>query len=446
MSRDRIFTKFRASPMLFGILDENSGSNKFSDARLQFDNYALRPFLEKLARLISSALTAAWGAKFIIDHRTLLPADEAVKVGGEIAKVPGIKVREVRRMYTQFGIEESTGDPEIDEYVLNMPTPEMDANGQQIDPVTGKVVSSGKLGADRPLPGEPGRPPKGQNTRGFGTAGGKALKTPEEIERWLDGLIREQKALNTAGESVSVGNILPGEKRPSDTFSSARKLDIDAATLTISAQLRDAAHDLERGLLDTVEGKALKTSDIVKRMRQSPAWQTFKERVQTILEDGARAAALSGVMHADRQPEDEVDIDAIVRSTVHRPDGLRSIIRTVKDRVIRQVKEARERDGERGDYEAAVRSAISTWSDGQVVAIADSEATEAYNEAVLTTLEMVGEGQVFVVEEDDAPDEACQEARFQVWDIDYARQHRKEHPRCRRAFLSLAEAASEGVL
>ena len=214
----------------------------------------------------------------------------------------------------------------------------------------------------------------------------------------------------------------------------------------MAARLRDAATELERGLLDTVEGKALKTSDIAKRMRQSPAWATFKTRVQAILEEGSHAAVLSGIAHTGKTPDDEIDTESIVASIVHRPEGLRSILKTVRDRVVAKVKDARARDGERSDYEAAIRSAVAEWQDTQAVTIADSEATEAYNEAVLTTLEMVGEAQVFVVEEADAPDEACQQARHRVWDIDYARANRKEHPRCRRSFLSIADAAAEGVI
>ena len=54
MSRDRIFTKFRASPMLFGLLDEQSGSNKVSEIRREFDNSAVRPFLAKLSTQITA--------------------------------------------------------------------------------------------------------------------------------------------------------------------------------------------------------------------------------------------------------------------------------------------------------------------------------------------------------------------------------------------------------
>jgi len=442
MSRDRVYTKFRTAPELFGFSGSASGSNKVSDFRREFDNYALRPFLTKIARVVSASLTSAWGATYIIEHSTILPPEDATKVGGEIAKMPGVKVREVRKQYAQFGIPESTGDPEIDEMVLNLPTPEADENGMITLP-DGTKVRSDKVGADRPLPGEPGRPPKPENTRAIGNASGKALSI-EEIEARLDAIgagRAEGKALAPDGARVTVGNVLPDEQRPSDPFVAARQVDIDAATDFIAAQLRDAATTLERGLLDTVEGKALKTSDIVKRIRESNAWGVFKDRVQTILEEGARQAAVSGVMHTGKTPEDEIDYDGIVKSTVHRPDGLRSIMRTVRDRLARRVRETRERDGERADYEAAIRAGIAEWSDGQVLAIADSEATEAYNEAVLTTLEMVGESEVYVVEEEDAPDKPCQDARGRVWPIEYARKNRKEHPRCRRAFLSLSDAA-----
>lgn len=445
MSRDRIFAKFRANPSLFGILDQESGSNKVSDFRREFDNYALRPFLKRIQVVVSDSLTAAWGVNLVINHQTLLPPEDAVKVGGEMAKLPGIKVRELRLQYAQFGIEESTGDPDIDELVLNMPMPEADANGMVTLP-DGTRVRSDKVGSDRSLPGEPGRQPLGKNTRAIGVAGKKALSVAD-ISRVVDALAgAEGKALNAAGETVVVGNILPGERRPNDTFATARKLDIDAATIDIAARLREAATELERGLLDTVEGKALKTSDIVKRMRQSAAWATFKSRVQAILEEGSHAAVLSGIAHTGKTPDDEIDTEAIVASIVHRPEGLRSILKTVRERVIAKVKDARDRDGERSDYEAAIRSAVAEWQDTQAVTIADSEATEAYNEAVLTTLEMMGETQVLVVEEADAPDEACQQARHRVWDIDYARAHRKEHPRCRRSFLSIADAAAEAVI
>jgi HK97 family phage portal protein len=443
MSRDRIYSKFRASATLFGLMTESGGSNKVSDARREFDNYALRPFLDRLQRVITSSLTAAWGCEFIIDYRTLLPPEEAVKVGGEIAKLPGIKVRELRRQYSQFGIEESTGDAEIDELILNLPGEELDENGQ------------GGF-ADRPLPGEPGRPPLGENTKPINRNStnvenarvrqGKALQTFAEIEARLAALGYAEKAVtNSAGENVTVGNRLQGEQIPADQFAAARQVDIDAARDFITAGLRDATRQLERDLLDHVEGKALKTSDLVGRIRRSEAWKTFRDRVTEVLEEGARRAVISGVMHSGRTPEDDVDYDEIARSVVHRPEGLRSIMRTIRDRVVKRVKETREEHGERSDFDAAIRASLADWAADQALTIADSEATEAYNEATLTALEMSGDSEVYVLDGDEH-DEPCVLANGQVWEIGYARQHRKEHPRCRRAFLGLGEAAAAEVL
>jgi hypothetical protein len=205
-------------------------------------------------------------------------------------------------------------------------------------------------------------------------------------------------------------------------------------------QLQDAAVALERGLLDTVEGKALKTTDIVARIRRSPAWKTFRERLEAILEEGARRAAASGALHSGLEPEDDVDYDAIVRSVIHRPEGVRSILKTIRDRVANRVKAARDKDGERQDFEAAVREAVGEWTTSQAQTIAESEAVHAYNEATLTVAEATGVTQVYVEDGHDH-DEPCREADGSVWDIEYAREHRLEHPRCRRAFLPLTEGA-----
>jgi HK97 family phage portal protein len=433
MSQDRVYSKFRASRKLFGLLD-NAGADKISDARREFDNATLRPFMSKLALAISASLTSAWDIDYTIDYRQILPSDEAIKVAESIAKVPGVKVREVRRQYAQFGIEESTGDPELDELILNEPLGNLDANGQPLDP---RVPS----GPDQPLSSEPGRPPLPRNTSAI-TKGQKAF---EDIEARLEvlGLIEdaENRAEGKAVSTPAADNRLPDEIRPGDPFSAARANDINEATASIAAGLREASVDLERALLDHVEGKALKTSDLVGRIKQSAAWQTFRDRITQVIEDGARRAAQSAVMHSNLSPDEEVDYDSIVKSVVHRPEGIRSIVKTLRDRVVRRVTEAREGNAERTEFEAAVRAAVAEWADSQVVAIADSEATESYNEGTLTAAEMSGINSVYVVEEEDAPDQPCQDARGQVWDLATARSNRKEHPRCRRAFIPLTDAA-----
>jgi HK97 family phage portal protein len=434
MSRDRVFTKFRASPMLFGLMDESAGSNKVSDARREFDNSALRPFMDRLAGPVTAGLTAAWGVKFGIDYNYTMPPEEASKIAGEIAKAPGIKVREVRRQYRQFGIEESTGDPEIDEMILNLPGEELDEDGQ------------GGF-ADRPLPGEAGRPPKGENTKNFPRNGNlpadakvRAGKALADLKALVEQ--HEAKALNPAGERVTVGNHLPDERRPEDRFINERNADINSAVGYIERELAAAATTLERDLLDHVEGKALKTSDLVGRVRRSAAWSSFRERVTAILEEGARRAAASGVMHSGLEPEDDVDYDTLVKSVVHRPEGVRSIIKTLRERVVSRLKQTRDKDGERQDFEATVREAIKGWTQNQAATIAEAEAVHAYNEATLTVAEASGINEVYVTDGEDT-DQPCIEANGSVWSIERARENRLEHPRCRRAFLPLSPVTSQ---
>lgn len=439
MSRDRIFTKFRTSPLLFGLVDDAGSSNKISDARREFDNYALRPFLDRLQNQVTTSLTEAWGIEYTINYRTQLPPEEAAKIAGEIAKVPGIKVREVRAQYSQFGIEESTGDPEIDEEILNMPTNELDENGQPIGGGPGK--------ADRSLPGEAGRPPNGENTQNFprnasipsGTRvrrGKKALSF-DEAAAVIDALAEaEGKAFKQEGRTT-VGNHLPDEQAPADPFRDARAREIDDATSFITSGLRDAAHDLERAMLDHVEGKALKTSDLIQRLRRSAAWTTFRDRITEVLEEGARRAASAGVIQSGLTPDEDVDYDSLVKSVVHRPEGVRSILKTIRERLVNRVKTARDKENaERIDLENAVREVIDEWQSGQAVGIAETEAVHAYNEATLTSAELAGITNVYVTDGEDH-DEPCVEANGSVWTIEFARENRLQHPRCRRAFLPL---------
>lgn len=448
MSRDRVFQKFHTSPMLYGIMDESSGSNKVSDFRREFDNYTLRPFLDRLQRLVSEQLAKAYGCLFFIKHRYVLPPDEAVKVNESIAKVPGIKVREIRRQYEQFGIEESTGDTDIDEMVLNLPGEELGPDGQP--------VKGGAGFPDRPLGSEAGRPPKGENTKPITRnlpAGAKARPSGKALTDHIDLQLQliedrarilktEGKALvNADGSRATVGNKLQGERRPSDPNAAGRKNDIDSAMTFMEASLADAARVLERGLLDHVEGKAFKKEDLVKRIRQSPSWKVFKDMVDQTLMEGARRAISAAVMSqsdSGRTPDDDIDYDEIAASVVRRPEGVRGIVKTLKDRVAMRVQRALSKDEPiQAVIQGEVQEVIRAWSTNQAQMIADSEATEAYNEATLTVAELTGSTDVFVVEDDDAPDEPCQEARDSVWSIEFARQHRKEHPRCRRSFVPL---------
>lgn len=430
LSRDRIFAMFRASPKLFGISENGSGTDKVQDAQRQFDTYVIRPFMNKLQKRISDGLTAAWGVDFIIDYRYVMPIEDLIRNVGSLAQLPGVKVRDLRRQLAPLGFEESTGDPKVDEMILNLPGEELDANGQ------------GGF-ADRPLPGERGRPPLGKNTKAF-PSGGKALPTGAKVREGkaltpdvLRDVLREaeMKALLRLETPEPVRTEkLPGERAPEDRFSDLREHDITLVAANVESALRDAARTLERGLLDHVEGKAFRPNNVRGRLRNSQSWKTFSESVERVLEDGAKKAISFSVMQQNRlgiRPEEELDYSAISKSVVHRPEGVRTIVRTLKESVLRSVREQLQ-NGEinQTSVQAAVQNQIKRWTENHAPLIGETEAVVSYNEGVLTVGEAIGETEVFVVD------------NSEVWSIEQARENRIEHPGGHRAFLLLNTVGS----
>jgi HK97 family phage portal protein len=434
MSRDRIFAMFRASPKLFGILDEAGGSDKVSDARREFDTYVIRPFMDRVQRAITDSLARKWDVKYRINYRYTMPLEELIKNVGTLAAVPGIKVREIRRQLGPLGITESTGDKKIDEEILNMPLPDLGPNG----------TGAPGAGADRNLPGEAGRPPLGKNTTSFGTAAGKALDFDEVLSELAELEARAGARARLEGKALKDTNKIAAEKRPKDLAQDERNAEVDDIATFIQNGLADAARLLERGLLDNVEGKAFRPNDLRSRLRRSNAWKTFNDAVEKVLTEAALRAASAATMQSGVTPDDDLDYDAIAASVVKRPQGLRSIISTMKRRLLTKTSEKLvESDVTQQMVEATIQEHIREWTapDGWASKVAISEAVEAYNEGTLSVAESLGHSHVFVTDgdQDDAP---CAEADGQVWDLDHARANRKEHPNCRRAFLLMEQNAA----
>src|ERR1044072_6839098 len=89
----------------------------------------------------------------------------------------------------------------------------------------------------------------------------------------------------------------------------------------------------------------------------------------------SRASVMWG--NAGRTPDDEIDYDAIAKGLVHRKGGLRSIVRTQRQRAAPHVGEAVDKRGGQAESEAAVRNAIQVWNETQSALIAESEAVVA---------------------------------------------------------------------
>lgn len=422
-SRDRILAIFRVHPKLLGITAHSgeSGGDKVQDIRREFDNKTMRPFLDRLQRRVSDEIAQAWDLNFQIEYRYTMPQEEAVKLSGDFGSIPGVKVKEVRRFLVEAGLlrEESTGDNEIDDTVLNMPGEELDENGQ------------GGF-ADRPLPREPGRPPLGKNTRSFGSTvkvrkpQGKAFTGWNDLEERLQAVVDEGKALTDDNVRVTVGNKLPDERRPTDTFAGQRQRDVDVIAAALTADLANVAKELETGLLE--EGKALR------KIASNPAWKRFQAQVGELLEKYTiRGLSIAAVQHGNTTG---IDYETVAKGIVYRPEGALGIVQTFKAQINAAVEAAT--DG----TEAAdiIKEQIALFQSGHSKTIGLTEAVHAYNEGTLLSLEAAGHSEVYVEDGDDF-DEPCQTANGSVWTIEEARANRLEHPNCRRAFLALPQVA-----
>lgn len=448
LSRDRIFAMFRVSAMLLGMLDAAAGSNKVSDARREFDNKTMRPFLNKLQNRITAGLMEPWDVQFRIDYNYTIPQEELIKQGGELAKLPGVKVKEIRRFLVQGGIieEESTGDKDVDEEILNMPTPEIGPNGMSVDPVTGKPVRADAVGADRPLPGEPGRPPNGANTRSFGGAPTGRTRRPGAKsldEMWAE--IDARMAVAKAGQkAVTLKPDEPfklvGDRRPQDRLADRRDSDVDAAVATIDRKLRDGIHLLERGLMDHAEGKAVSSNNLVKKIRQSTAWPAFENALWDAIESGVvQAISTASVHQGTLGREADLDYEALARRISHREEGgVPTIVANLKRETLKIVEDAVAEGKTAEEIQSLIGHKMQTWRDGHIQTVALTEATHGYNAGTLEVGRAVGVSRV-LVEDGHDHDAECAAADGSVWTIDHADKHRIEHPRCRRAFTLLDE-------
>lgn len=428
LSRERIGAMFRVHPKLLGI-PAADGADKADDVQRVFDNNTLNPFFTVMAKRITRALAQAYDVDFKIDHRYRLPKQDQVKLAGDFASIPGVKVHEVR----DFLDLPPTGDKNIDDLVLNLPGD----NG---------VPGATRNGIPDPnLPGEAGRPPNRNNTAAFGVVGGgnrpdlvagSRARRPSE-KKALSDILDELERLE--GKSFETVVDSPAITAPDDPLADRRDAEVNAIIAEMRSELQDAGHELERALLDHVEGKAFNSKNLRSRVRRSEAWRTFQDRVAAILERAtqrglSRAAVMWGT--AGLRPDDEIDYASLAKELVYRKDGVRSIVKTQRDRVAKKLGEALDAGGGAVETEAAVRDAMKVWTDTQAETVAFTEAVHAFNEGTLTVAELTGATQVFVQDGHDH-DEACQEADGQVWSIEKARENRLEHPRCRRSFLPM---------
>jgi HK97 family phage portal protein len=433
-SRDRVLSLFHLNKTLLGQSEQRQLTDGELDAwQRLFDNKTVIPLLNRLQKLISNALTQpGWGLDFEFDYLESQAPDDIVKRATVLAALPGVKVHELR---SAAGLPPSTGDKSIDDMVLNLPSPNMDENGQG-------------GAADRNLPGEPGRPPKPENTQAIsgsvrkkkgspaavaGGTSGKAL-----IDEILSNMETQQAILGVkalAPARTHVGAISQAHP-PEDKLVSTRLTSLDNLTAQVEGDILAAVHTLERGLLDSSEGKAEGT--MYQRIKNSKAWAIFRAKLDTILQAAAeQALSLANIHHASQglKPNLGTDYSAVAKSLIHRPEGgVMSIVANTKKEVLADILSLQRHGSTPGEFTKQINEAVQKWVDGHAKTIALTEATIAYNEGTLQVAEANDKSNVIVSDGNDF-DEPCAAANGATWTVEQARENMIQHPNCRRAFV-----------
>lgn len=433
-SRDRVFAMFNMNKALLGIWDSGDDPN-IGLWQTLFDQKTMIPLTKRFANVISRNITQpGWDLDFVFVYAETQQPDEVLNRAGTLAKLPGVKVKEVR---SAAGLDPSTGDKEVDEMILNKPGPELNANG------VGGVP-------DNSLPGEPGRPPIQENTQQYqrrtGTArapaarAGGARTTPrptgrKAIEDILADIEQHSKSLPPA-DHVHVGKLSGSHVRPpEDLLHPKRTTAVDASASWLSKELNSAVTTLERGLLDALDGKA--SDSLYQRVKKAAAWTTFKEKLETLLTSAAEDSMSNANVHHVAQGLDTAEMDYAdeAKTVVHRPDGgVISLVKTFKDRVLKAVLKEQRAGSAQVDTQAALRDAVAQWQENSIPQIALDTASVAYNHATIEIAAANGATEVLVSdgEEDDQP---CIDANGSHWSLDKARKNLQEHSRCRRGFV-----------
>lgn len=429
MSRDRILAMFKIPSSMLGIADDKSGGAEPADEQRIFTENTMKPLLKKISKAISRSITEPWEVNFKIDYEYMMPPEKRIALASAFAANPGVRLGEIR----EFLSLEPLGD-ERDDLVLNLPGGDDTAGGNTDD---------GNF-PDQNLAGEAGRPPNPVNTRVFpsarasNTSATGSLAAARNVKSMDDIVAGFDKVIETkAADKIDFSDRL--EAVPSDTLLKDRERAIDKITADLTKEIKNSLHTLERGLLDDLnnaaEGKA-PGDRIRSKIRNSDAWKKFSTSFEKALERATKASISTSVVQQaalDNIPEGEVDYDQISREVINRPGGIRKIVQNFKNQMAKKIGVALDQGETKDDIAVAIRQSVDVWRDGHAESIALTEATHAYNEGMLTVAEDAGFKFVYV-HDGDQHDEPCEIADGQVWELEYARANRLEHPRCRRAF------------
>ena len=443
LSFERQCRLFRMPPELLGGVDK---VGVLQEAKRQFTNDTMAPFLERMEKIITLGLTRpGWGLDFEIDYKYVIPREDQLKLVAGFATLPGITVNEVRSEagLSPLPIDKVGPDGEpIGEMIINLP---------------GKSTEQPGGHATMPMPGEAGRPPLPENTLAFptGTVRGSAgAPRPNGFG------VPPHQAATTTGKAVmeiiAEASEIAGKALRAREATQVTNSDSEGVKSQIQDQIRaefeTPLRHLERALFDHVmDGKALKKSErprVVDAVANSGAWPGFEQAILT----GLSKAAADGLRYTTIQQSaatnlqmPEIDFEALGQELAGRETGAKSITGTLKTRVINQISEGVRRgysssqiiSGYPEENYGGIRTLLKDFTDGQLSTIANTESAMYYNEGALQLAEKSGGGRVLVT--DGHYDPACEDANGQIWSVTQARENPLEHPNCTRSFLPLAD-------
>jgi HK97 family phage portal protein len=416
LSRDRICYMFRVPKPLIG--DFSEPNLKIADAQRIFDTKTMRPLLDKIEKVVSRGLTEAWGVDFKIDYHYVMPSEDRLKLAAQLSSLP-VKVRELRE---QAGLDPSTGDVKLDETVLN-------------DPTKLPVMPAG---------GEGGRPPLPDHV---------PARTPGAGQPRMRGTYPTAQARNR--ERVSQVKAMEDVQALIDPLYSARRPTVELLAANLQRELGSLSRDLEKDLERAVRGDQRGAADVLKRLKAARGWRVFTARAtEAMMRFATEAMQTARNQHRliGFDPDALPDLQLIAAQLVNRENGIKSIVGTMKESVSRVVADGLAKGftpeqivaGVPGEDFPGLRMHMIDWRRGQAETIAKTEAQEYYNEGAIRVAEATEHTHVLVTDGEDF-DEPCVQANGQVWPLDYAREHRTEHPRCTRTFYPMAIGAEAGL-
>lgn len=127
---ERTMYNFRIPLPLIGLVGGSTDRQAVREAQRIYSNETMRPFLNRIQKQVSFALSSAWGLDYVIEHEYVMPIEDKIDLATGMAAVPGVQVKDLRKQLELPPLAEQ--NPEwawIDNAVLNLPGQDREDGG-----------------------------------------------------------------------------------------------------------------------------------------------------------------------------------------------------------------------------------------------------------------------------------------------------------------------------